>query len=61
MTMEFKLDVDTVLDVIGTGAAAYVGYAVTGGDPLPLLKDMVPLIAALAVGIFTWRQVRRNN
>lgn len=59
--MEFKLDVDTVLDVVGTGAAAYAAYALTGGEPIPLFKDIVPWIAAVAFGIFAWRQFRRNN
>ncbi len=59
--MKVDLDLDTVLDVVGTGAAAYVAYALVGGVPLPLFKDIVPWIAALAVGIVTWRLSRRNN
>lgn len=59
--MKLELTLDNVLDVLGTGAAAYVGYAVTGGKPIPGFAEFVPLLAAAAVGIFTWRLVRANN
>lgn len=59
--MNIKLDVDTTLDVLGTAAAAYVCYALTGGTPLPLFKDVVPWIAAIAGGVLMWRQSRKNN
>jgi|LauGreSBDMM110SN_4_FD.fasta_scaffold101170_2 hypothetical protein len=56
-----NVDMDTALDVVGTAAAAYVGFVLTGGPELPVFAQMVPFIAATAVGIFTWRQVRKNN
>lgn len=56
-----NIDVDTALDVVGTASAAYVGFVLTGGPELPVFAQMVPFIAATAVGIFTWRQVRKNN
>jgi hypothetical protein len=59
--MEMKLDVDTVLDVVGTAAAAYVAFVLTGGSELPVFAQLVPFIAAIAVGIFTWRHTRKNN
>jgi hypothetical protein len=52
---------DNALDVVGTAAAAYVGYVLTGGKPIPGFAELVPFIAAAALGIFTWRQVRKNN
>ncbi len=59
--MELKIDFDTVIDVIGTGSAAYVGYALTGGSPIPGFAQLVPFVAALALGIVTWRVARENN
>ena len=59
--MKFELTMDNALDVVGTGAAAYVGYVLTGGKPIPGFAEFVPLIAAAAVGIFTWRLVRKDN
>lgn len=54
-------DFDTVLDVIGVVALAYLGWIWTGGTPLPLLKDFVPFIGAGTFGILGWRFFRRNN
>lgn len=54
-------DFDTVLDVIGVVALAYLGWIWSGGTPLPLLKDVVPFIAAGTFGIIGWRFFRRNN
>lgn len=59
--MKIDISMDTVLDVLGTAAAAYAAYALTGGTPIPLFKDVVPWIAAIAFGIFAWRQFRKNN
>lgn len=59
--MKFEVTLDNALDVVGTGAAAYVGYALTGGAPIPIFATVVPFIAATALGIFTWRLVRKNN
>lgn len=56
-----QVDLDTTLDVVGTGAGAYVAYVMTGGVPLPVFAQVVPFFAAGAVGIFLWRQVRKNN
>lgn len=59
--MKFEVTMDNALDVIGTAAAAYVGYVLTGGKPIPGFAELVPFIAAAALGIFTWRLVRKNN
>jgi len=59
--MKFEVTLDNALDVIGTASAAYVGYVLTGGKPIPGFAELVPFIAAVALGIFTWRQVRKNN
>lgn len=59
--MKFEVTLDNALDVVGTAAAAYVGYVLTGGKPIPGFAELVPFIAAAALGIFTWRQVRKNN
>lgn len=59
--MEVKVDFDTVLDVVGTASAAYVALVITGGPQIPGFAQIVPWLAALSVGVFTWRQVRKNN
>lgn len=59
--MKFEVTLDNALDVVGTGAAAYVAYSLCGGNPIPGFREFVPLIAAFAVGLFTWRLVRVNN
>jgi hypothetical protein len=59
--MKFEVTLDNALDVIGTGAAAYAAYSLAGGNPIPGFREFVPLIAALAVGVFVWRLVRKNN
>lgn len=59
--MKFEVTLDNALDVIGTAGAAYVGYVLTGGQPIPGFAELVPFIAGAALGVFTWRQVRKNN
>lgn len=59
--MKFEVTLDNALDVVGTASAGYVAYALTGGSPIPGFAQFVPLIAGFAVGLFTWRQVRKNN
>jgi hypothetical protein len=54
-------DGDTVLDVVGTVAVAYVGWVFAGGPPIPFLKEFVPFIVAVAAGIVAWRIFRKNN
>lgn len=54
-------DFDTVLDVVGTVAAAYLGWVIAGGPPIPFLAEFVPFVAATAAGIGGWRLFRKNN
>lgn len=54
-------DFDTVLDVVGTAAVAYLGWVFAGGPPIPLFAEFVPIIAAGAAGIAGWRLFRKNN
>lgn len=61
MAAKIEINQDTILDVVGTAAAAYVAYALTGGSPIPGFAEIVPFIAAVAMGIFVWKHVRKNN
>lgn len=54
-------DFDTVLDVLGVIAVAYLGWVFAGGAPIPFLAEFVPFIAATAAGIAGWRLFRKNN
>lgn len=54
-------DLDSVADIVGTVALAYLAWVFAGGPPLPVLKEFVPFIAAGAAGVVAWRYFRRNN
>lgn len=59
--MELKLEKDTILDVIGTAAGAYLCYYWAGGEPIGGFAQLVPFVAAAVGGFVIWRMVRKNN
>ena len=59
--MEVKLDKDTVLDGLGAAIIAYAAWVMLfGGEPIPVIGDMLKYLGTGAVGYIAWKLLRKN-